>query len=58
MNTEFFTFYKNPLQPSAWIDYPKRYKFTGVEILADFNHEVCSRQTADLLMWMGNLGGL
>lgn len=44
--------------PSSWIDFPQRYKFTGVEILFDFNLEIVNRQTYDSLQLLGDVGGL
>ena len=46
------------LEPSAWNDYPTRYKFIGVEILLNFDLNAYSRNTYSLLQWFGDLGGL
>ena len=46
------------LEPSAWNDYPTRYKFIGVEILLNFDLNAYGRNTYSLLQWFGDLGGL
>lgn len=53
-----FSYLFNPLETSAWNDYPKRYKFIGVEILLDFDLNSFSSNTYSLLQWLGDLGGL
>lgn len=57
-NKELFSYTLGVLQDSAWTDYPKRYKFVGVEILLQFDLTTYSRSTYDFLQWFGDLGGL
>ena len=47
-----------PLEPSAWTNYPNKYKFIGVEILLNFDLNSYGRNTYSLLQWFGDLGGL
>jgi len=42
---------------SSWINFPQKYKFTGVEILVDYDHTYESRRTYGILKYMGDLGG-
>lgn len=46
------------MQPSAWINYPLRYKFIGVEVLLNFDKTIIDRNTYDILRFFGDLGGL
>ena len=43
---------------SAMIDYPKRYKITGFEILLNPDIETISRHSYDVLEWLGDMGGM
>ena len=55
---DLFNYGFGVLEASAWTDYPKRYKFTGLEILVDFTKVIYSRQTYDTLQFFGDVGGL
>jgi hypothetical protein len=43
---------------SGWIDFPTKYKFTGMEILLDFNVKMIQRSSYDILSLLGDIGGL
>ena len=50
-------------KPSAWNEHPTRnatglYKFISYEIVLDARVKVTSRQTYDILSWLGDCGGL
>ena len=55
---EFMTVYQDLPIASAWTDHPKKYKFTGFELLYDNNVRVTARETYGLLEFLGDLGGL
>lgn len=55
---ELFNFDWGNLESSAWTNYPSRYKFTGLEILLNFDLVIYNRETYDTLQWLGDLGGL
>jgi hypothetical protein len=46
-----------PGQISSWLNFPERYKFTGLEILFDYDRTLVERSNFGLLAWMGELGG-
>jgi len=46
------------MQISSWLDFPSRYKFTGIEVLLNKNKIEVNRQTYDVLQYIGDLGGL
>lgn len=43
---------------SSWTQHPKKYKFTGLELLYDNNVNLVARETYGLLEFLGDLGGL
>ena len=47
-----------PIQPSAWDNFPSKYKFVGIEIMMSFDSVQYSRQTYGLLQLMSDIGGL
>ena len=54
---------KKGLEPSAWTDHPSRnatglYKFISNDMFFDLEKMVVTRQTYDLLSWLGDIGGL
>jgi hypothetical protein len=42
---------------SSWINFPQKYKFTGLEILVDYDRTYESRRTYGILKYLGDLGG-
>ena len=55
---EFFSLDIGNIEPSSWIQWPSRYKFTGVEVLLDFDKREVNRNTYDTLAMLGDVGGL
>lgn len=55
---EFFKLDIGNIEPSSWIQWPTRYKFTGVEVLLDFDKREVNRNTYDTLAMLGDVGGL
>ena len=47
----------NQPEPSAWIEYPERYKLIGVDILLDFTLKTIDRSTYSILDFLGDVGG-
>jgi len=45
-------------QSSAWLDYPDKYKITGIEIMFSYDIIDYNRQTYSVLEFLGDLGGL
>ena len=44
-------------EPSAWVDFPTKYKFIGVDILLDFTFKSINRSTYSVLDFFGDVGG-
>lgn len=55
---EFMSVWKEPPIASSWTNFPKKYKFTGIELLFDNNVNLVSRETYGFLEFLGDLGGL
>ena len=47
----------NRPEPSAWTEFPDKYKFIGVEILMDFSLKSINRSTYSVLDYLGDIGG-
>ena len=50
--------WREPPIASSWTNFPKKYKFTGIELLFDSNVNLVSRETYGFLEFLGDLGGL
>ena len=56
--TDYLSFEVDRLSSSAWLDFPKYYKYTGLELSLSFDQQVTQRETYDFLEYIGDLGGL
>ena len=54
---EFFEFYMNSPEPSAWVNFPEKYKLIGLEIYMDFALKSINRSTYSILDYLGDIGG-
>ena len=54
---EFFEFYMNRPQTSAWINFPEHYKIIGTETYLDFKLKSINRATYSILDFLGDIGG-
>ena len=43
--------------PSAWINYPTKYKFVGYNIALDYSLNTIDRSTYSILDYLGDIGG-
>ena len=43
---------------SAWTDFPKKYKYTSMDVNLSYDQFVTNRETYDLLEFASDLGGL
>ena len=43
---------------SAWVVWPQRYRFMGIQFFASSDQKIISRDTYNLLTWIGDCGGL
>ena len=43
---------------SAWVNWPSKYRFMGIQIFASADQKKISRDTYGLLSWIGDCGGL
>ena len=44
-------------EPTSWTTHPTKYKFTSFEINLNYDLELISRETYDILEYLGDLGG-
>jgi len=56
--TEYATLHVNEFRTSQMKNYPNNYKFTGVIFDASSTREVTQRETYDLLLAAGDIGGV
>ena len=45
-------------EPSAYVDFPREYKVTGIEFLGSFDQTYLHREAYDLLNFLSDIGGL
>ena len=55
---EFMTVWSEAPIISSWTNHPKKYKFTGLELLYDNDVNLVARETYGFLEFLGDLGGL
>jgi len=53
----FNSFFTGSLIPSAWTNYPEKYKFIGVQINIDDEKTIYERVTYDFINLFGDVGG-
>ena len=56
--SNFFTYVKGKAETSALRDFPDNYLFSKIRVNVDSSHNINARQTYDLLMFLGDIGGL
>ena len=55
---EYFSLKMKEPQKSMYADWPKNYKFTGIELMISLDLGVTERSTYSLLEFFGDIGGL
>lgn len=54
----FYSPYFGSKKISGWVQYPDHYRITGFELMIRFDVAQISRDSYDILAWLGDVGGI